>query len=49
MSQLASQGVRVTGSNATWTVLKGDTNVATITVSRGRDDTGYLLLEYCER
>ena len=49
VSQLATQGVRVTEHNATWTVLKGDTNVATITVSRGRDDAGYLLLEYCER
>ena len=48
-SQLASQGVRVTESNATWTVLNGGTKVATITVSRGRDDTGYLLLKYCER
>lgn len=49
ISQLASHGVRVTESNATWTVLNGGTKVATITVSRGRDDTGYLLLQYCER
>jgi hypothetical protein len=49
ISQLASQGLRMTERNATWTVLKGDTNIGTITVSRGRDDTGYLLLEYCER
>jgi hypothetical protein len=49
VSQLASQGVRVTQSNATWTELKSGSKVATITVSRGRDDIGYLLLEYCER
>jgi hypothetical protein len=48
-SQLESQRLRVTERNATWTVLAGGTKVATITVSRGRDDTGYLLLKYCER
>jgi hypothetical protein len=48
-SQLASRGLRVTESNATWTVFNGGTKVATITVSRGHDDTDYLLLKYCER
>ena len=49
VSQLVSHGMHVTETNATWTVLKGDTNIAAIIVSRGRDDSGYLLLEYCER
>jgi hypothetical protein len=37
----------VTGSNQTWTTLKGGKDTASITVSRGRAGTAYLLLSYC--
>lgn len=49
VSQLAAHGLRVTGSNETWTRLKGGSDIADITVSRGRDGTGYLLFSYCGR
>jgi hypothetical protein len=47
VSQLSTRGVRVTGSNDTWTKLAGAAETASVIVSRGRDGTGYLFLEYC--